>query len=66
MSTLVSEQAKGKSIKLQQASASRERERIIQGIQEQVYDGSESHSAAIYRVFNGFGEDDVEMISPSL
>ncbi len=35
---------------------------MIQFIQVQIYGGSESDSAAIYLVFNKFGEDDVEII----
>ena len=55
-------QDKVKLIRSQQASASRERERMIQGIQEQAYSNAESHSAATYRVLNGFGEDDISII----
>lgn len=55
----VPDQAKIKSIKSQQASASRERERIIQGIQKQADGIIGSRDAAVYRVLNGFGEDDI-------
>ncbi|PVH90314.1 hypothetical protein DM02DRAFT_496337, partial [Periconia macrospinosa] len=57
----VPDQAKIKSIKSQQASASRERERMIQGIQRQVDGIVGSHDAAVYRVLNGFGEDDISI-----
>jgi hypothetical protein len=58
-------QDKLKSIKPQQAGASRERERLIQGIQEQVDSNAGSHSAATYRVLNGFGEDNISINSPN-
>lgn len=55
-------QDKVKSIKSQQSSASRARERMIQGIQEQAYSNAECHGAATYRVLNGFGEDDIGIV----
>ncbi|KAF2195594.1 hypothetical protein K469DRAFT_758158 [Zopfia rhizophila CBS 207.26] len=58
----VPEQVKVKSIKSQQAAASRERERMIQGLQEQAYSNAESHNAAVYRVMNGFRKDDLSII----
>ena len=48
-----------KSIKSQQASISRERERMIQGIQE--HDHSASHNNAVRSVLSGFGEQDVHI-----
>ncbi|PVH96965.1 hypothetical protein DM02DRAFT_534146, partial [Periconia macrospinosa] len=57
----VPDQAKIKSIKSQQASVSRERERMIQGIQRQADGIVGSHDAAVYRVLNGFGEDDISI-----
>jgi PIF1-like helicase len=59
-------QGKMKSIKSQQAKASREREGMIQGIQEQAYCNAESHTAATYRVMSGFGEDDISIIPPNV
>jgi hypothetical protein len=58
----VPRQDKVKSIESQQSSASRERERMIKGIQEQAYSNADSHSAATLRVLNGFGEDDISII----
>lgn len=55
----VPDQGKVKSIKSQQASASREREKMIRGIQDQAYNGGAENDAAISRVLNGFGEDDI-------
>jgi hypothetical protein len=62
----VPEQVKLKSIKSQQASASRERERTIQGIQEHAHSNLEAHSAAAYRVLGGFGEDDLSIAPANL
>jgi hypothetical protein len=53
----VPEQAKIKSIKSQQANASREKEQMIQGIQELAYSNAVENNAAAIRVHNGFGED---------
>jgi hypothetical protein len=56
-------QDKVRSIKSQQASTSRERERMIKGIQEQgCSDASTNDDAAAYRVLNGFGEDDLSIM----
>jgi hypothetical protein len=52
-------QDKVKSIKSQQASLSRERERMVQGIQERPEQNTNGHGAAVYNVLSGFGEDDV-------
>ena len=60
----VPEQDKVRSIKSQQASTSREREKRIKGIQEQAYSNTETHDAAAYRVLNGFGEDDLSIMPP--
>jgi hypothetical protein len=58
-------QDKVKSIKTQQASTSRERERMIQGIQVLTASNAEGQSAAMYRVLSGFGEDDISIIRPN-
>jgi hypothetical protein len=50
-----------RSIKMQQRSLSRERERMIQGIQGRADNGGTAHSAAIHSVLNGFGEEEVEI-----
>lgn len=57
--TDIPEQDKVRSIKSQQASVSQERERMIQGIQERADHRTDSHTAAVYGVLNGFGEDEV-------
>ncbi|KAH8743851.1 hypothetical protein F5883DRAFT_440524, partial [Diaporthe sp. PMI_573] len=46
-------------IKSQQTRASKKRERMIQGMQSQAGAGATGHSAAVYSVLNGLGEDDV-------
>src|SRR6266480_690954 len=38
---------------------------MIQGTQEQAYSNAESHSAVMYRVLNGFREDDISIIPPN-
>jgi len=50
-----------RSIKSQQTSASREREKMIQGIQNQLDSNTTGHSQAAYSALNGFGEDDIEI-----
>lgn len=50
-------------IKSQQKSLSRERERIIQGIQEPAKMKATGHRTAVYSVLNSFGEDEVEITS---
>lgn len=50
-----------RSIKLQQRSLSRERERMIQGIQERADNEAMAHGAAMYSVLSGFGEENVEI-----
>ena len=57
-------QDKVRSIKSQQASMSREREKRIKGIQEQAYSNAGTHDAAAYRVLNGFGEDELSIMPP--
>ncbi|KAF1993896.1 hypothetical protein P154DRAFT_476817, partial [Amniculicola lignicola CBS 123094] len=54
-------QDKVRSIKSQQTSLSRERERMIQGIQEGFDDKTSNHNAAVNSVLNGFGEHDVQV-----
>ncbi len=48
-------------IKAQQMSASKERERMIQGIQSGPAIAGTEHSAAVRAVMSGFGEDSVEV-----
>lgn len=48
-----------KSIKSQQTSASREAEKMIQGIQDLASSNATSRSAAVDSVLSGFGEQDV-------
>ncbi|KJZ70119.1 hypothetical protein HIM_10489 [Hirsutella minnesotensis 3608] len=50
-----------KAIKSQQASASKERERMIQGIQSTPAAWESDRRAALRRVMTGFGEDEVEI-----
>ncbi|PVH90925.1 hypothetical protein DM02DRAFT_647465 [Periconia macrospinosa] len=52
-----------RSIRSQQISVSREREKMIQGIQEQPDHArnATTHGAAVYSVLNGFGEQDVHV-----
>ncbi|KAM4067374.1 PIF1 protein [Hirsutella rhossiliensis] len=50
-----------KAIKSQQVSASKERERMIQGIQSTPAAWESDRRAALRRVMTGFGEDEVEM-----
>jgi len=57
----VPEQEKVRSIKSQQTSLSKERERMIQGIQEQRDNDTGSHAAAVDGLLSGFGEDDFEV-----
>ena len=59
------EQRQVKMIKSQQASASRERERMIQGIQEHAYPNADTYSSAAYCVSNGFGEDELNVVPAS-
>ena len=58
-------QDKVRSIKTQQASMSRERERRIKGIQEQAYSNATIQDAPAYRVLSGFGEDDISVGQPT-
>ncbi|KAI8648527.1 ATP-dependent DNA helicase [Fusarium keratoplasticum] len=50
-----------KAIKSQQVSASKERERMIQGIQSKPAVWESDRRAALQSVMAGFGEDDIEM-----
>ncbi|KAJ3530216.1 hypothetical protein NM208_g9424 [Fusarium decemcellulare] len=55
-----------RAIKSQQASASREKERMIQGMQSQLDDGTTSRGSAVYSVLSGYGEDDVHLTATDL
>ncbi|KAF4448962.1 ATP-dependent DNA helicase PIF1, partial [Fusarium albosuccineum] len=59
-------QGQVKAIKSQQTCASRERERMIQGIQNMARTDETGHSAAVWSVLTGFGEDDVQMTAADL
>ncbi|QLI69148.1 ATP-dependent DNA helicase PIF1 [Metarhizium brunneum] len=50
-----------RSIKSQQISASKERERMIQGVQSLGSNNTTGHSRAAYSVLHGFGEDDISI-----
>jgi hypothetical protein len=50
-----------KSIKSQQTSASREAEKMIQGIQDPAGSNATSRNAAVNNVLSGFGEQDVQL-----
>ena len=50
-----------RSIKAQQISLSREKKKMIQGIQSQANNDITGHSAAVYNALNGFGEDYVHI-----
>lgn len=54
-------QERVRSIKSQQTSASREKEKMIQGIQSQPDNNTTDHGSAVYSVLNGFGEHDVHL-----
>jgi hypothetical protein len=55
-----------RSIKSQQTSVSREREKMIQGIQSQPDSYTTGHSEAVQSVLNGFGEDDIDITPADL
>ena len=55
-----------RSIKSQQISLSREREKMIQGIQSQPSTNVTGHDAALYNVLNGFGEDNIDVTATDL
>jgi hypothetical protein len=59
----VPDQGRLRSIKSQQASMSREREKMIQGIQSrpQPDRGTTGHAAAVHEILSGFGEQDVDL-----
>ncbi|PNP59973.1 hypothetical protein FNYG_14697 [Fusarium nygamai] len=59
-------QGQVKAIKSQQICASREGERMIQGIQNMAGTDKTDHSAAVRSVLTGFGEDDVQMTEADL
>lgn len=51
-----------RSIKSQQISVSREKERMIQGIQQELnHDNITAHDATVYSVLTGFGDQDVHV-----
>jgi hypothetical protein len=50
-----------RSIKSQQTSVSREREKMIQGMQSQPDSNTTGHSEAVHSALNGFGEDDIDI-----
>lgn len=50
-----------RSIKSQQTSLSREKEKMIQGIQSQSDRYETVHDAAVYNVLSGFGEQDIRL-----
>ncbi|KAJ4176137.1 hypothetical protein NW759_017563 [Fusarium solani] len=50
-----------RSIKSQQMSASREKEKMIQGIQSQPDNGTADSRSAVYNVLNGFGNHEVRL-----
>ncbi|KAK3391314.1 hypothetical protein B0H63DRAFT_390978, partial [Podospora didyma] len=64
----VPDQEQLRSIKSQQRSVSREREKMIQGIHSRPGPDREttSHAAAVYRVLSGFGEEEVDMTETGL
>ncbi|EEU34872.1 uncharacterized protein NECHADRAFT_102243 [Fusarium vanettenii 77-13-4] len=64
--TVIPPQDQVKAIKSQQIRASRERERMIQGIQNMAAADKTDHSAAVRSVLTGFGEDDVQMTAVDL
>jgi hypothetical protein len=57
----IPKQDKLRAIKSQQTKASQERERMIQGIQNLGANSTTEHSAAVYSVLNGFGEQDIHI-----
>ncbi|KAI8396536.1 hypothetical protein FOFC_21084 [Fusarium oxysporum] len=50
-----------KSIKSQQTSASREKEKMIQGIQTQPDSDTAGHEPTVYNMLNGFGEHEIRL-----
>lgn len=61
LGTGIPKQEQLKHIKSQQKSLSRERERVIQGIQRQPDTNTTAYSANVCSVLNGFGEQDVHV-----
>lgn len=64
--TVIPPQDQVKAIKSQQICASRERERMIQGIQNMAAADKTDHSAAVRSVLTGFGEEDIQMTAADL
>ncbi|RKK06850.1 hypothetical protein BFJ65_g18403 [Fusarium oxysporum f. sp. cepae] len=50
-----------KCIKSQQTSASREKEKMIQGIQNQLDSNTAGHEPTVYNMLNGFGEHEIRL-----
>jgi len=56
-----------RAIKSQQTSASKEKEKMIQGMQSQRDDGTAATQASVvYSVLNGFGEHDIHLTAADL
>ncbi|KAH6961862.1 hypothetical protein BKA56DRAFT_185743 [Ilyonectria sp. MPI-CAGE-AT-0026] len=64
--TVIPPQDQVKAIKSQQICASRERERMIRGIQNMAAADKTDHSAAVRSVLTGFGEEDIQMTAADL
>ncbi|KAF9765437.1 hypothetical protein IL306_002276, partial [Fusarium sp. DS 682] len=64
--TVIPPQDQVKAIKSQQICASRERERMIQDIQNMAEAHRTGHSAAVRSVLTGFGEEDIQMTAADL
>ncbi|KAL6411732.1 hypothetical protein AUP68_04106 [Ilyonectria robusta] len=64
--TVIPPQDQVKAIKSQQICASRERERMIQGIKSMAGTDKTDHSAAVRSVLTGFGEEDIQMTAADL
>ncbi|EXM13396.1 hypothetical protein FOTG_18153 [Fusarium oxysporum f. sp. vasinfectum 25433] len=64
--TVIPPQDQVKAIKSQQICASRERERMIQGLQNMAAADKTEHSAAVRSVLTGFGEEDIQMTAADL
>ena len=62
LGTEIPRQEQLKHIKSQQKSQSREREKMIQGIQGQPNVNTMAHSAAVYSTLHGFGEQNVDIM----
>ncbi|KAH6956008.1 hypothetical protein BKA56DRAFT_602814, partial [Ilyonectria sp. MPI-CAGE-AT-0026] len=64
--TVIPPQDQVKAIKSRQICASRERERMIQGIQNMAAAHKTDHGAAVRSVLTGFGEVDIQMTAADL